>query len=51
MSIVAYNYLEQHDIDIDYHDQLDDQHNHDRGTDYDHYDIDQHIIDDDDNHD
>jgi hypothetical protein len=51
MSIVAYNYLDQHDIDIDYHhNQLDDQHNHDRGTDYDHHYLDQHIIDHDDNH-
>jgi hypothetical protein len=48
--IFANNYIDQHNIDIDYHDQLDDQHNHDRGTDYDHYDLDQHIIDHDDNY-
>jgi len=49
MSIVANNYLDQHNIDINHHDQLDDKHDHNCGTDYDHYDIDQHIIDHDDN--
>jgi hypothetical protein len=48
MSIVSYNYLDQHDIDIDY------QHNHDDNqhcaADNNNHDLEQHILNHDNNH-